>query len=49
MILIEIFWTDLTPEAKERIVGQLESGNIDIEHNWDVFPMAMLVLDVIDE
>lgn len=49
MTTIEIFWTDLTSEAQERIIGQLENGGIDIEHNWDVFPMAMLVLDVIDE
>jgi hypothetical protein len=41
---MEIFWTDFTPEAHQRI---LEFFSIEHpkEANWDVFPVTCIVSD----
>jgi len=45
LITIEIRWGDLTPEAQERITSQMEAGGIGTDHNWDIFPMAMIEIE----
>ena len=44
---IEIFWRDLTREAQARVAAELDENadNIEMERNWDVFPMCEVALD----
>lgn len=46
MIQIEIYWNDLTEEAKRGILELLEVlGEEEESHNWDVFPIATIDID----
>lgn len=43
VIQIEIYWNDLTEEAKRNILEAL--GEDEESHNWDVFPIATIDID----
>lgn len=48
IIMIEIFWRDLTEEAQIEIAEQLGMNVDDVESetNWDVFPIATTEISV---
>ena len=42
----EIYFDDLTPEAKERLLEEFETT--EDQENWDIVPLAVIVREVED-
>lgn len=40
MLTVEIYWDDLTEEAKAKVLDAL--GIEEKEHNWDVTPLVVV-------
>jgi hypothetical protein len=43
---VEIYFDDLTPEAKERLLEEFETT--DDHENWETVPLAVIVREVED-
>jgi hypothetical protein len=43
---VEIYFEDLTPEAKERLLEELETT--EDQENWETVPLAVIVREVED-
>ena len=45
-LTIELFWDDLTEKAKSEITTKMEEVGMNTAHNWDVFPLATVCMDI---
>ena len=43
---VEIYFDDLTPEAKERLLEEFETS--EDQENWETVPLAVIVREVED-
>ena len=44
---VEIYFDDLAPEAKERLLAEFETT--EDQKNWDIVPLAVIVREVEDQ
>ena len=47
MVAIEFYWNDLTEQKQKEVLETLKIGPND--HNWDLFPIATLNIEVKDD